>query len=621
MIRTGLMASMVLAVGLPCAAAAQDELRIEPPSWWQGFEHRRLQLMVTGEGIADATVRVEAPGIAVTETVPGDDDQYLFVYLELSPEAAVGTFNLEFDIDGEVRKQPYRLDARAPDSRGRRGFDASDTIYLVTPDRFANGDSSNDSVAGYADPPDRAEPYGRHGGDLEGIRQQLDYLADLGVTMLWLNPVLENAMDESSYHGYAITDHYRVDPRFGDNEGYRRLAAAADERGIGLIMDMVENHIGANHPWMSALPMRDWINFDGKFRATNHARTTNQGPYASPADARLMADGWFTPSMPDLNQRNPQLAEYLIQNSIWWIEYAGLAGIRQDTWPYPDKAFMAEWARRIIAEYPNFNIVGEEWSLSPAIVAYWQAGNDNHDGYVSHLPSLFDFPLNDALVRALTDPGKDWGSVWTPVYETLAVDFLYEAPNNLVIFPDNHDMSRIATQLGDDDALLRMALVFTATMRGIPQIFYGTEIGMSHPGTDSHGIIRSDFPGGWPGDDKNAFTGAGLSAAETDRQSFVRRLLRWRRDADVIHDGQLMQLNPERYRYAYARYDDDERVLVAFNRGDEPASIELDRFAGLFEGLRTAVDVLTGERVEVDGTVPVPPMSSRILTFENAADE
>ncbi len=604
---------IMLVACLPAIAQEEADLRVDPPFWWHGFEHRELQLMISGSGLGGARVSVDYPGVRLSRVARTENHDYLFVYLDIGADAEPGNVAITLNNGGDDRQIDYALYERRQDSRERRGFDTSDVIYLVTPDRYANGNADNDTVTGYADGLDRDAPYGRHGGDLDGIRASLDYIQDMGFTMLWLNPVFENAMEDASYHGYAITDHYRVDPRYGNNADYQQLVDDARQRGIGVIMDMVENHIGIGHPWMQSLPAADWINFDGEFRETNHARTINQGMYASAADSRLMTDGWFAPTMPDLNQRNPLLADYLIQNSIWWVEYANLSGIRQDTWPYPDKHFMAEWTRRILAEYPDFNIVGEEWSLEPAIVAYWQAGKANHDGYESSLPSLFDFPLHDALIRSLTDPGKEWGSVWTPIYETLAMDFLYPHPHNLVIFPDNHDMSRIATQLGDDHALVRMALAFTATMRGIPQIFYGTEIGMTHPGTDSHGVIRSDFPGGWPGDRKNALTGDNLTNEEASLQRYVRTLLNWRKATRVVHSGNLMQLAPEGMVYSFARYDDADLVIVAFNRSDNAAQLDPAGFASLLKGRRRARDVLSGETVDIAGGVDLPPRSAVIL--------
>ncbi len=607
-----LVCSTLLAGG----AGAADIERIEPPNWWLGFDHEELQLLVYGDGIGGFRASVDHPGISISRSVSVDSPNYLFVYLELDADAQAGDVDLVFERDDTRLTHTYRLEPRNPDPERTRGFTAADTIYLITPDRFRNADPDNDAVDGYGDLPARDEPYGRHGGDLAGIAASLDYVADMGFTAIWLNPVLENAMPEASYHGYATTDFYRVDPRFGSNADYRAMTDAARERGIGVIMDQIANHAGSRHWWMADLPSGDWINFDASYVPTSHARTTHQDPYASDYDRELHASGWFVATMPDLNQRNPLLADYLIQNSIWWIEYLGLAGIRQDTYPYPDKHFMSEWSRRIMAEYPAFNIVGEEWSLNPNVTSYWQAGKDNHDGYVSWLPSVFDFPLQAALTGALTGPTPPWGSVWTPVYETLATDYVYPDPFNLVIFPDNHDMSRIFTQLGEDRALYDMAMIFYATMRGIPQLFYGTEILMSNAGTDSHGVIRSDFPGGWAGDRKNAFTGNGLSRAERDAQDFVRRLFNWRKTAEVIHTGHFMHYAPVGQTYVYFRYDDEATVMVVLNRDDEAVTLDAARFAERIGDRRFATDVMTGKRFRLGADLRVDARSALLLELE-----
>lgn len=600
----------------PALADAID--RIEPPFWWQGFRHSELQLLVKGDDIAAFEPSIDADGIRINRVARGDSTNYLFLYLDIASDADAGKFDITFKHDDATLSEEYELRQRNLDESHVDGFDTDDVVYLITPDRFANGDSSNDAVDGYVDHPDRSEAYGRHGGDIRGIRDHLDYIADMGFTQIWVNPVLENAMDESSYHGYATTDFYRVDPRFGSNEEYRQLAQDARARGIGLIMDMIANHSGSRHWWMDDLPAEDWINYAGKFHGTSHARTTNQDPYASEFDKTEFANGWFTPSMPDLNQNNSLLADYLIQNSIWWVEYLGLSGIRQDTYPYPDKEFMAEWSRRIMLEYPDFNMVGEEWSPNPAITSYWQAGKKNHDGYESYLPSVFDFPLQIALASSLTADDPPWGSAWTPAYEMLGNDFLYPDPFNLVIFPDNHDMSRIYTQLDEDYDLYRMAIAYYLTMRGIPQIYYGTEILMSHPGTDSHGVIRSDFPGGWPGDAVNAFTGVGLSDEAKAAQEFMRTLLNWRKNATVIHDGKLMQFAPIGNVYSYFRYDDDNVVMVIFNRDHEAQTLDMSRYAERIGSRRMAIDVISGKRFNVARDLVLAPRSVLVLELDQS---
>ncbi len=612
---------LVLAVGLIVLAACSSDNavpaaregidRVEPPFWWTGFEHRELQLLVRAGGIADYTPTVSAKGISVSRVEQGDSENYLFVYLDIGPSASPGSFDVVFEKDDERIAVAYELRERIPEHVGT--YDSSDVIYLITPDRFANGDATNDSVEGYADRLDRSDDYGRHGGDIEGMRQNLDYIAAMGFTQIWVNPLLENAQDAASYHGYATTDFYKVDPRFGTNESYRQFVAEAREQGIGIIMDLIVNHAGSGHWWMDDLPTGTWLNIPDTRARSTHARTTNQDPYASEFDKGGHADGWFDTTMPDLNQRDPLLADYLIQNAIWWTEYLGLSGIRQDTYPYPDKHFMAEWTRRIMQEYPDYNIVGEEWSPSPAVVSYWQRGKQNHDGYVSYLPGVFDFPLQIALQRVLTSDEPPWGSIWTPVYEMLGHDFLYPEPMNLVIMPDNHDMSRLFTYLDEDEDLWRMAMVFYATMRGIPQFYYGTEILMSHPGTDSHGAIREEFPGGWPDHDSNAFTGEVLSDAARDAQDLTRKLLQWRKQADVIHSGKLMQFTPIGNVYAYFRYDEDDTIMVILNLDSDDVDLDMARFAERLEGATRATDILEGSELDIGNEIELQPRSVLLL--------
>ncbi len=587
--------------------------RVEPPFWWTGFEHTELQLLVHASGIAEFTPSVSGRGVSLARVERGDSPNYLFVYLDTA-NADAGTFELVFENGDDRIGHTYELRQRIADHVGT--YDASDVIYLVTPDRFANGDPSNDDVDGYEDEADRDDDYGRHGGDIEGLRRHLDYVAAMGFTQLWLNPLLENAMEQWSYHGYAITDYYKVDPRFGSNESYREFVAEAKSKGIGVIMDMIANHSGSNHWWMDDLPTATWLNLPETREVTSHARTTNQDPYASDYDKARHADGWFVPTMPDLNQRDPLLADYLIQNSIWWIEYLGLSGIRQDTYPYPDKHFMAEWTRRIMQEYPDFNMVGEEWSASPNVTSYWQRGKQNADGYVSYLPGVFDFPLQIAFRDVLTADEPPWGSVWTPVYELLGHDYLYPEPMNLVIMPDNHDMSRIFTQVDEDEALWRMAMVFYATMRGIPQVYYGTEIQMSHPGTDSHGAIRAEFPGGWDDHDANAFTGEGLTKKARAAQAFTRKLLNWRKETRVIHTGKFMHFTPVGNVYAYFRYDDDDTIMVVLNHGEDDVDLGLARFAERLQGATRARNILDDKVVRLRKRIKVPARSALVLDIE-----
>ncbi|MCL4167580.1 UNVERIFIED_CONTAM: hypothetical protein GTU68_011791, partial [Idotea baltica] len=398
---------------------------------------------VYGTNIGDLLPKTTHPGVNIERVSRVSNPNYLFVDLKITATARAGSVLFSFTRNGqEVLQQEWQLLDRNQDPAMRKGFDNADVLYLITPDRFANGNPDNDNIAGMREKANRETLGGRHGGDIAGMRQHLDYIHDLGFTAIWINPLLENDMEAYSYHGYSTTDFYRVDPRFGSNEEYQLLAAESREKGVKVIMDMIVNHCGLKHWWMKDLPSEDWINTWGEYTQTNHRKTVLQDPHASVIDKKVFADGWFVPTMPDLNQRNPFMATYLIQNSIWWTEYLGLAGIRMDTYPYPDEDFMAEWTRRVMAEFPYLNIVGEEWFENPSTVAYWQAGKDNPNGYTSYLPSLMDFPLQQAFIKALNEE-EAFKSGWINAYEMLAQDFLYADPMNLVVFPDNHDMSRI----------------------------------------------------------------------------------------------------------------------------------------------------------------------------------
>jgi glycosidase len=604
------------AVLLMAVVSTQAQVRIEPPFWWTGMRNPNLQLLIHAPNITDWHPSVSTPGLRLERVVRTANPNYLFIDLLLMDGVQPGQFDIVFKKAGkEVHRQPYTLKARDVGSAARMGYNTSDVLYLITPDRFVNAIPENDFVPGLREKPDRKNPGGRHGGDIEGIVQSLDYIKDMGFTAIWVNPVLENDMEEYSYHGYSTTDFYKVDPRFGSNEDYRRMAKEAKSKDIKVIMDMIVNHCGSAHWWMKDLPCADWLNYQDGFVGTNHRKSVIQDPYVAADDLKRFVDGWFVPTMPDLNQRNPLLATYLIQNTIWWIEFAHLSGIRMDTHPYPDKHFMSNWTCAVMDEYPGFNIVGEEWTENPAWVAYWQGGKQNADGYTSCLPGLMDFPLQGALRRALTEP-EGWNSGMMRLYETLANDFLYADPYNLVIFPDNHDISRFYSQMDEDFALFKMGMIYYYTMRGIPQIYYGTEVLMSNPGTEAHGVIRSDFPGGWAGDPVNAFNGNGLSADQNEARDFMRRLGQWRRKASAIHEGKLVHFIPENGTYVYFRYDDKSRIMVAMNRNETAATIETARFSEYFGGTKTGRDVISGITYSLSSTLKIPAKTALLLELE-----
>ena len=599
------------------AMPAQIE-RIEPAFWWVGMKSDRLQLLVHGPRIADAAPRIDEAsvnGVRIESVSRVANPNYLFIDLRIAPDAAPGRVDIVFNHGDERFHAPFELRARAPGSAQRRGFDSSDVIMNLVPDRFANGNPANDNVPGYGDEARRGDDEaGRHGGDIQGIVDHLDYFRDLGVTMLWPTPLTENRQPNYSYHGYAATDTYKIDPRFGTNEDYRRMVAAAHDKGIGVILDVVLNHIGSEHWWMHDMPAPDWIGFDGKFVQTQHARTTVSDPYASRADAKIYTDGWFGPNMPDMNQRNPFLATYQIQNAIWWIEYAGLSGLRVDTWGYSDQAFLQEWTRRVMAEYPKLNIVGEEWTSQPTVLMHWLGGERGaKHRLATPLPSAMDFPLNGTLRKALASDEDNLHAGLMDLYEGLVNDVLYPDPSKLVLFEGNHDLPRLYSVLKEDVGLTKMALAYVMTMPRVPQLYYGTEVLMTSPTVRDDGKARQDFPGGWAGDKVDAFTGRGLSAQQKDMQAFVRTLLNWRKTQTTVHHGKLMHFVPEHGTYAWFRYDADSTVMVVINKNKTEIDLDLTRFKEVLKTPVAARDVLGGKAVQLGATIKLPARSVQIF--------
>ena len=615
-----LLILVMLATGLPTAAAADpgDVARVEPPFWWSGMREPDLQLMVYGDQLAELQPQLSYPGVEVLGTETVTNPNYLFINLRIAPETEPGTLTIELT-DGKATRTriDYSLKSRSPGSSQRRGFDSSDAIYLITPDRFANGEPANDAVPALSEGLDRNHPGGRHGGDIAGMAKHLDYIADMGFTAIWPNPLTENDQPGYSYHGYSATDHYLIDARYGTNEDFRRFVQAANESGMGVIQDVVLNHIGDGHWWLRDLPDSEWLNGTGikkgEFSITNHSRFTPVDPYASNVDKQSFVEGWFVDSMPDMNQRHPLLANYLIQNTLWWIEYAGLSGIRADTYAYSDADFLQQWAARIHREYPNFSIVGEEWTRSPALVSHWQRDPDDEVSG-GRLKSMMDFPLHYALREGLAAT-DGWNSGLITLYEALAHDFEYPNPERLVIFGGNHDTSRLFSQLDDDLDLYRMAIAYLATMRGIPQFFYGDEVLLQSPKKRADGIVRSDFPGGWEGDKANGFTGKGLSRDQLRAQAWVKALFNWRRDNPVIHRGKLMHYAPLNNTYVYFRYDDDKTVMVAINKGDKPFALPTGHFAEMLADKRGATDVVSGKQYDL-AALQVPARDVLVLELK-----
>lgn len=595
------------------AKAENTAFRVEPPSWWAGMNHAELQLLVYGKDISLTEVVLEYPGVTLTKKHLVENPNYLFLDLQLAKDVKPGSFDIRFMRGKKVLfTYKYVLNEREPGSAERIGFGPSDVIYLLMPDRFANGDPSNDNMPGMLEPANRNNPSGRHGGDIEGIRNNLDYIKDLGMTAIWLNPVLENNNPAYSYHGYAITDLYKVDPRFGTNADYVALVKEANSKGLKVIKDMIFNHCGINHWFINDLPMSNWVHQFPEFTRSNFRAEALTDPYAAEYDLNKLLQGWFDTNMPDFDQRNPFVTEYLIQNSIWWIEMASLDGIRLDTQPYPYKEMIAVWGKRVFEEYPNFNIVGEAWLNREGMNAYYQKDAVVGDGYNSYLPSITDFSMHGAMSRAFTE-AEGWSEGMARLYYVLAQDFLWADPSQNLIFLDNHDVNRYFNSVSSDMNAMKMALTFLLTTRGIPQIYYGTELLMDGAENQGHGNIRKDFPGGWPGDTTNAFTREGRTAAQNEIFSYMQRLLQFRKNSLPITKGNLRHFIPSDGVYVYFRTSGDETVMVVLNNSHASKKLDMARYAEVLKGFTSATDVISLQKLTLESGIECQARSAMVL--------
>jgi len=573
-----------------------DIQRIEPANWWVGMKNPELQILLYGKDISQFQVNINYEGVRLVKVIKAESPDYLFLDLMIDKSAKAGLVRIDFSLNEKiVRSINYPLKERRGGSADRIGFSNSDVIYLLMPDRFSNGNPANDDMPAMLDKADRNNPDGRHGGDIKGISDHLDYFSKLGVTAIWLNPLLENNQPKYSYHGYAITDFYKTDSRFGSNEDYYNLVKQCHDRGIKVIMDMIFNHCGSNHWWMSNLPFNNWLNQWPEFTRSNYRASSIVDPYASDWDKTLQNKGWFDQNMPDLNQKNPLLSKYLIQNSIWWIESADLDGIRMDTYPYPDKNFMSIWAKEVMNEYPDFNIVGEAWLNSPPFVAYYQKNALNHDGYNSNVPAVFDFPMYFAISKAFAED-DGWETGILRLYEILVQDYLYPDPDNIVVFGDNHDLNRLFTNLNEDFDYWKMAMAFIFTTRGIPMIYYGTELLMTGKEHDGHGFIRKDFPGGWKNDISNAFTNNNLTNQQLQAMEYLQKLINWRKNSLVAQKGSLKHFIPENGLYVYFRFlPNGQTLMIVMNKNNVARKIDIKKYLEVTESFNRGKDVITGE--------------------------
>lgn len=589
---------------------------VEPPYWWVGMANDTLQLMITGPGIGGASASVDYPGVSLAESVTLESPNYKLLYFTIADDTKPGKMPLKLDLNGRKTTIDYELRRRDRKPEDYEGFSASDVLYLLMPDRFAQGDAAAVKDMGLNNPApvDRSEPSTRHGGNIAGIKEHLGYLDTLGVTAIWACPVLENDMPGGSYHGYATTDYYRIDPRFGTNDEWAELVDETHKRGMKVVMDMIFNHTGSEHPWMKDMPSADWYNHPKGDVLTNFRLSTLHDPYVSDYDLDHTVNGWFVSAMPDLNQRNRHVMKYLTQNSIWWIESSKINGIRMDTYPYADMEAMSGWAKDVLKEYPNFNIVGECWYGNEAGSAFWQKGN-RINPVETNLPTVMDFKLSIDGHKMFDEQTDPWNGL-NHLYDHLALDYLYSDPQKVLTFFDNHDTDRFLLEEPDSLGSWKQAMAFLLTSRGIPQIYYGTELLMNGTKKISDGYIRLDFPGGFKGDTTNAFTPEGRTPKQNEAWDFLSKILNWRRGEanEVIAKGSLKHFMPQNGIYAYERRLGDKQVVVLMNGNDAPVTTTMERTKEILPYGTRMNDLISGETVTIPEEKTFAPREIMILS-------
>ena len=598
------------------ATEAMTIQKVAPAFWWAGMKNPQLQVLLYGDRLSSAEVSISSKDIVLQEVVKQENPNYLLLYFNIS-DAAPQHFDILLKQGKKQTRIPYELKERKANASAIEGFNAGDVLYLIMPDRFANGDTSNDVVPGMLEAKvDRNDSFARHGGDIKGIENHLDYIANLGMTSIWLNPIQENDMKEGSYHGYAITDYYQVDRRFGTNEQFCDLVKEAHAKGLKVVMDMIFNHCGSENYLFKDMPSKDWFNFKGNYVQTSFKTGTQSDPYASYYEKDIAVDGWFTLTMPDFNQRNRHVATYLIQNSIWWIEYAGINGIRQDTHPYADFDMMAHWCKAVNEEYPLFNIVGETWLGSNVLVSFWQKDSKLAYPRNANLPTVMDFPLMEHMNKAFDEETTEWNGGLYRLYEYLSQDIVFANPMSLLTFLDNHDTSRFYRSAADTKYLdrYRQALVFLLTTRGIPQLYYGTEILMAADKANGDGMLRCDFPGGWATDSHNYFDAANRTPQQNEAFSFMQKLLQWRKGNEVIAKGKLKHFAPNKGIYVYERKYNDKSVVIFLNGNNREQTIGLNTYKEVLPR-NAAYDVITSQQVELKNELTLPSRGIFVFTF------
>lgn len=606
-----LSGSLMMAEAVKPAGMVQ---RLEPAFWWTGMKNNDLQLMIYGPGISAAEFKISYPGVEIVKKELTDNGNYVFLYLKITGETKPGKFNINIKKGKLKLNLVYELKDRRSGSAERKSFTSADAVYLLMPDRFVNGNATNDSVKGYIQGVHRTVPGDRHGGDIEGIISKVPYIADLGATVLWTTPLFDNNDVKYSYHHYGCTDYYKIDPRLGKNDDYPRLAATCHTNGLKLIIDVVPNHCSSAHWWMKDKPAKDWFNEWPAYTSSNYRMTAWTDPHASKADLERLTKGWFAPNMPDFNLKNKLLFDYLTQVYIFWIEYADIDGMRVDTYPYNDIKVAAQFIQTIRNEYPAMNVVGECWVKTPAETAYYQSGNNNKDGFDSRLGSVMDFCLKDVLSSAVNEK-EGWESGMAKFYAHFAQDFVYANPDMIMNFVDNHDIDRYSTAVKRDVAKYKMGLALLITSRGYPQIYYGTEI-MLDGIQGSYEGHRYDFPGGWQGDSRDAFTAQGRTQQENEVFDYTKTLLHYRKLNPVLQNGKMKQFIPNDGIYVYFRYNESQTIMIIANNNEEAKSQDLSRFGEMLNDKISAKDIVTQNQFVLSAPISIPAKTVLILELK-----
>jgi neopullulanase len=609
--------TVFLTLFLTISGICSAQISIYPPNWWGNMRHDQIQLLVrsTDAGFSQNQVKISFPGISIDKVTPLENGKYMAIDIKIDKTAAPGIAYFEFSKGKKTQKVAWPLKAREQGRKFAQGVTSSDLIYFLMPDRFSNGDPSNDRIKGMRDQSlNRDSIFHRHGGDLQGIINHLDYLQELGATALWITPVIQNDMPNRTEHGYAITDHYKIEPRFGGEAAYKKLSDELHKRNMKLIQDAVYNHVGLYHIFVQDKPTKDWLHEWPTYTGTSYKDQTLMDPYASGRDKKILSDGWFTPMMPDLNQSNPYVVNFLIQHAIWCVEEFGVDGWRIDTYIYNDLEFMNRCNQALLDEYPNLSIFGETWVHGVPNQAFF-ARNKMNTTFKSNLPGVADFQLNMYGIEQAVNEPFGWTNGVNRIYQTLSNDFLYENPMNNVIFLDNHDKSRFFSVVKEDISKQKMGIAWLLTCRGIPQLYYGTEIlmkGYSNP----DGLVRMDFPGGWAGDKSNKFTSQGRTKEEEEVFQWTKSLSQFRLQSSAIKTGKLTQFVPENGIYVYFRHDEKQTVMCIMNSNDQEMVLSLTRFAEVLKNFKNGKEITTGAVVPLANEIKLKGKYVMVLDLQ-----